>query len=171
MAPDQLGLRVRAGVAVSTLGTVAALARAADQAAYCVEHGDADKAIEHLQRCHALTSQALADYDQSADGATRQTEPAPPPARPVDRARVLEIAARTVTDREHSYGDPSEFFERVASLWSSVLNTEIGANDVPLCLAAFKLARLATNPEHLDSWVDLAGYAAIGGESALRGAL
>jgi hypothetical protein len=31
-------------------------------------------------------------------------------------------------------------------------------------MIAVKLARLKTSPDHIDSWVDLAGYAAIGGE-------
>ena len=37
---------------------------------------------------------------------------------------------------------------------------------VALMMALLKVARLIKSPEHLDSWVDLAGYAACGGEIA-----
>lgn len=40
-------------------------------------------------------------------------------------------------------------------------------DQVNLC-TLLKIARLANNPEHMDSWVDLAGYAACGGEISGR---
>ena len=33
-----------------------------------------------------------------------------------------------------------------------------------MAMAAVKLARLVETPDHQDSWIDLAGYAAIGSE-------
>jgi len=33
-----------------------------------------------------------------------------------------------------------------------------------MAMAAIKLARLVETPDHQDSWIDLAGYAAIGSE-------
>ena len=41
-----------------------------------------------------------------------------------------------------------------------------GASQVALCLAQLKIARLIQSPEHPDSWVDLAGCAALGAEVA-----
>jgi len=32
-----------------------------------------------------------------------------------------------------------------------------------------KLARIKTSPEHADHWIDIAGYAACGGEVATNG--
>ncbi|MGD9509307.1 MAG: DUF6378 domain-containing protein [Geminicoccaceae bacterium] len=73
---------------------------------------------------------------------------------------LLQHAAAVVRDRRRSYGDPTDLFERVAVRWSQVLGAEVTAAQVGLCLIDLKLARLAGNPKHLDSLVDVAGYAA-----------
>ena len=73
---------------------------------------------------------------------------------------LLQQAAAVVRDRRRSYGDPAELFERVALRWSQVLGAEVTAAQVGLCLIDLKLARLAGDPKHLDSLVDVAGYAA-----------
>lgn len=73
---------------------------------------------------------------------------------------LLVHAAAVVRDRRRVYGDPSELFERVALRWSQVLGVRITAAQVGLCLADLKLARLTMDPGHLDSLVDVAGYAA-----------
>ena len=38
--------------------------------------------------------------------------------------------------------------------------------DVALYLNAVKMVRAATNPQHADTWTDLCGYSALGGELA-----
>lgn len=73
---------------------------------------------------------------------------------------LLHHAAAVVRDRRHSYGDPAELFERVALRWSQVLGAKVTAAQVGLCLIDLKLARLVGDPAHLDSLVDVAGYAA-----------
>jgi Domain of unknown function (DUF6378) len=73
---------------------------------------------------------------------------------------LLQHAAAVVRDRRRSYGDPTDLFERVAIRWSQVLDANVTATQVGLCLIDLKLARLAGNPKHLDSLVDVAGYAA-----------
>jgi hypothetical protein len=73
---------------------------------------------------------------------------------------LLIHAAAVVRDRRRSYGDPAELFERVAIRWSQVLGTKVTAAQVGLCLLDLKLVRLANDPGHLDSLVDVAGYAA-----------
>jgi len=42
--------------------------------------------------------------------------------------------------------------------------------DVAAMMALMKLGRIAGNPAHMDSWIDLAGYSACGGEIAGKGA-
>lgn len=37
-------------------------------------------------------------------------------------------------------------------------------------MGLLKIARISENPQHMDSWCDLAGYAACGGEIALKDA-
>ena len=51
-------------------------------------------------------------------------------------------------------------FQQAAARWSQVIGTEVTATQVGLCLIDLKLARLVNDPKHLDSLVDVAGYAA-----------
>lgn len=61
-------------------------------------------------------------------------------------------------ERQKSYGDPVEMHERIAKIWSGILNVQINANEVALCMIGLKLARSQNDPSHLDSLVDVAGY-------------
>ena len=74
---------------------------------------------------------------------------------------LLEHAAGLVTRRRREYGEPVDLFERVAQRWSLTLGTRISPAQVVLCLIDLKLTRLARDPKHLDSLVDMAGYAAV----------
>lgn len=83
------------------------------------------------------------------------------------RETVLTTAEQLINgDRAKDYGDASENFQRIANLWAPILGTEVTAIDVALCLTQLKVARLITSPAHKDSWVDAAGYIALGGEIA-----
>jgi hypothetical protein len=73
---------------------------------------------------------------------------------------LLEHAAGVVADRRRLYGEPEDHFEHVARRWSLVLGTKVSPAQVALCLIDLKLARLSNDPKHLDSIVDVAGYAA-----------
>lgn len=95
----------------------------------------------------------------------------PPPKTPpvkvsLTREQVLDAArAAVMGPREAQYGNPRDNFEMIAEFWQLILGTDeqITAAQVAQCMIALKLARLvATN--HDDSWVDIAGYAACGGE-------
>ncbi len=79
-------------------------------------------------------------------------------------ANLLQHTARVIEDRQVQYGDPGPLFDRIARRWSLVLGVEVAPAQVALCLIDLKLARLAANPGHLDSVVDVAGYAAVLGE-------
>ena len=74
--------------------------------------------------------------------------------------QLLQHAAAVVTRRRREYGEPVDLFGQVARRWSLTLGTEISPAQVALCLIDLKLARLARDPKHLDSQVDVAGYAA-----------
>jgi hypothetical protein len=73
---------------------------------------------------------------------------------------LLLEAAAVVRARRRLYGEPAALFERVAVRWSQVLKVEVTAAQVCMCLIDLKLSRLAHDPAHLDSLVDVAGYAA-----------
>jgi hypothetical protein len=50
-------------------------------------------------------------------------------------------------------------FEHVARRWSLVLGVKVTPAQAMLCLIDLKVARLAHDPQHLDSIIDVAGYA------------
>jgi hypothetical protein len=74
---------------------------------------------------------------------------------------LLDHAAGVVSRRRREYGEPVELFDHIAQRWSLTLGTKINPAQVALCLIDLKLARLARDPKHLDSQVDVAGYAAV----------
>jgi hypothetical protein len=79
-------------------------------------------------------------------------------------ATVLRQAAATIADRQRTYGDAADLMDAVARRWSATLGRPVTSAEVVLCLIDLKLARLAHNPRHADSIVDVAGYAALLGE-------
>ena len=81
------------------------------------------------------------------------------------RAEILETAKRCVCgDREQDYGSPESNFERIAEFWSTYSGYPFDAKDVAAMLALLKIARISSGHAKADNWVDLAGYAACGGE-------
>lgn len=88
----------------------------------------------------------------------------------ITRIEILDLANECVCgDRNLQYGEPEDNFSSVAKLWSSYLDIDIGLEDVAIMMCLFKIARLKGSCyESKDSWVDLIGYAACGGEIALR---
>lgn len=74
---------------------------------------------------------------------------------------LLKHAAGVVENRRDTYGEPAEAMAAVAKRWSLTLGVPVSAAQVVLCLIDLKLTRLARDPKHLDSQVDVAGYAAM----------
>lgn len=79
----------------------------------------------------------------------------------LDRAKELVNGAR-----EREYAPPKKNFQRIADLWSIVLGITVTPEQVALCMNQVKVTRLIESPKHGDSWIDIAGYAACGGEVA-----
>ena len=67
-------------------------------------------------------------------------------------------------ERAKEYGDAYENHKRIAEMWSVLLNKQITVSQVYQCMIAVKLSRLIETPEHTDSWIDICGYGALGGE-------
>lgn len=87
----------------------------------------------------------------------------------MNRKQCLDAAFAAVYSRPDDYGPPEKNFERIAALWNVLLGPKLGehpisAADVAMMQIAVKLARLVENPEHDDSWVDIAGYSGCGAE-------
>lgn len=75
---------------------------------------------------------------------------------------VLAEAERVIYgDREKTYGDPGKNCRAIAAVWSQILGVPVSDEQVCLCMVGVKLARLANDPTHRDSLVDVCGYAAL----------
>ena len=66
-----------------------------------------------------------------------------------------------IAERSTQYGDASSNMAAIATRWSVTLGHEVTPAQVVLCLLDLKLARLAHDPAHEDSAVDVCGYAAL----------
>lgn len=90
------------------------------------------------------------------------------------RLDILEAAINCVIrDRAATHGDAENGFAAIAMLWDALDQARgdrpRAPHDVALYMAGLKLVRAVSNPAHADNWVDLAGYAACGGEIAAGG--
>jgi hypothetical protein len=74
---------------------------------------------------------------------------------------ILERAAGIIAERRAAYGDPAVSMSMVAARWSVTLGHPVTPAEVMLCMIDLKLARLAHDPTHRDSLVDVIGYAAL----------
>lgn len=96
----------------------------------------------------------------------------------MDRGTILQTASEIVTkDREQAYGSPEDNFAAIADLWSNYLfhkgknnggNVKLDAHDVAVMMCLLKIARIASGQKKDDNYIDLAGYAACGGEIATK---
>lgn len=81
------------------------------------------------------------------------------------RTDILETANQIVNaERQDNYGSPEQNFGRIAAFWTAYKGVKFSMEDVAAMMGLVKIARIATTPDHIDSWVDLAGYAGCGGE-------
>lgn len=81
------------------------------------------------------------------------------------RNDILTKAAEIVGGhRTTEYGEPEDNFGIIARLWSAYLGVDISAVDVSMLMVLFKAARVKTGTGTEDSFIDIAGYAACGGE-------
>lgn len=84
----------------------------------------------------------------------------------MNRVSILEQASEIITkDRAQTHGEDAEkSFGKIADMWSAYLEHPVSREDVCAMMVLLKVARASNTPEHLDSWVDICGYSAIGGE-------
>ena len=76
-------------------------------------------------------------------------------------AMFLKHVAQVIAERSVQYGDAAPNMAAIAKRWSATLGREVTPAQVVLCLLDLKLARLAHDPTHEDSAVDVCGYAAL----------
>jgi len=91
------------------------------------------------------------------------------------RTEILAEADLIVNkDRSATHGEPEDNFRTIALLYSAYLDAidynsnGLQAHDVAVLNILQKVSRIATSPNHPDHWVDIAGYAACGGQCATK---
>lgn len=91
----------------------------------------------------------------------------------MNRQQCLDKASKIVnTDRNSKYGEPENNFADIAAYWTTYLRKKLKtdmpltAPDVAIMSALIKVSRLQNTPDHEDSWIDIAGYAACGVQCA-----
>jgi hypothetical protein len=84
----------------------------------------------------------------------------------INRESILMAAKNAVcTDRNKQYGSPEDNFALIAKLWGNYAGSHFDAIDVAVMMILLKVARISTGGTYnLDNWIDIAGYAACGGE-------
>ena len=85
------------------------------------------------------------------------------------RAEILDTAKEYVTkDRAATHGDMEDNFGVIAQYWSVHLNHTVTSVDVAVMMSLLKVARIRSNPQNADNWIDAAGYVSCGGEIATK---
>ena len=82
----------------------------------------------------------------------------------MNRVEILNTAAELISgDRAATYGDATVSHQRIADLWSTYLGTPVSAVDVAMCMVLLKVSRSkgGDKPGKMDTFVDIAGYAAL----------
>jgi hypothetical protein len=75
-----------------------------------------------------------------------------------DPRDLAEYAVRLVFgDRHDDYGHPLDNLDRAARIWSVILNIDVTAEQVALCMEGMKIARELNAPK-IDNAVDGIGY-------------
>lgn len=88
----------------------------------------------------------------------------------ISRKEVLDAADKCVNgDRQGTYGSPENNFKTIATMWNAYLGKRIGGKplssaDVAAMMSLLKISRIGSGEYKDDNWIDLAGYAACGGE-------
>lgn len=81
------------------------------------------------------------------------------------RDRILDEAKRIISgERQGTYGKPENSFGVISQLWTAYLGREISCADVANMMILLKIARNASGVYKEDNWIDICGYAALGGE-------
>lgn len=96
---------------------------------------------------------------------------APTPAKAPEsssssRGHILLDAYKVINgERQDQYGSPEDNFRLIAQLWNVAFNDKLvagfTAHDVAIAMSLLKIARIQTGAGKADSYVDLAGYAAL----------
>ncbi len=76
----------------------------------------------------------------------------------ISKLTSASVVEELVDSRAAVYGDPAACFERVAEVWTALLNHPVQPWQVPLLMMGLKLIRVAETPDYSDNSDDIEGY-------------
>lgn len=79
----------------------------------------------------------------------------------MNKNQLLDACKVALNSRGQHYGNVLENHSRIAKIWSVILGSEVTEEQVILMMVGLKVARLVETPDHQDSILDIAGYAAV----------
>ena len=77
--------------------------------------------------------------------------------KPIDPTLATDAIAAVTGPRQRDYAHPKVNFQRIANLWSIILDVDITPEQVALCMITMKVAR-EMNRHTRDNLVDIIGY-------------
>jgi hypothetical protein len=77
--------------------------------------------------------------------------------KPIDPTLAADAVQAVTGPRQRDYAHPKVNFQRIANLWSIILDVDITPEQVALCMIQVKIAR-EMNRHTRDNIVDLIGY-------------
>jgi len=82
-----------------------------------------------------------------------------------ERLDEFDRASKSITQkRGQTYAAPRENFRRISAMQNIIAECPDPLARHALNEIAVKISRLIATPDHLDSWIDIAGYARCGVE-------
>ena len=83
----------------------------------------------------------------------------------MSREHILDTAKSIINgERQGTYGKAENSFATIAALWEAYLGVDITSADVANMMILMKVARNSSGVYKEDNWIDICGYAALGGE-------
>ena len=79
---------------------------------------------------------------------------------------ILLTATDTISQRGLSYGHPADNLQHTAMLISAYLQYPVEDYQVAGIMLLVKLARTNESAQQIDTWIDMAAYAALAGQLA-----
>ena len=114
----------------------------------------------HPRRSHSAYRDmcliANCNCTQSGDGPATWKKITKGSIMPEDKP--LDKIGELLAQRGQQWGGATSTHARIAQVWSGILDTEVTALQVALCMSGLKLVRAEVNPSDPDSFNDAHGY-------------
>lgn len=83
----------------------------------------------------------------------------------MDKNDILDKAKTIINgERQGTYGEAENSFSVIAQMWTAYLGKNLTSEDVANMMILLKVARNSSGVYKDDNWIDICGYAALGGE-------